>query len=70
MQTTPYQTSKTVIFNAITTIVAVLTFLPSVSDLVPENALKYLLAGVGVLNIVLRIWFTDNPVTKPLGIGK
>lgn len=66
----PWYTSKTVIFNAITTLVAVLSFLPSVSNLIPAEALPYLLAGVGVLNIVLRIWFTDSAVTKPLGIGK
>lgn len=66
----PWYTSKTVIFNALTTLAAILSFLPTVSNLIPAQALPYLLAGVGVVNIVLRIWFTDSPVSKPLGIGQ
>lgn len=64
-----YKTDKSVWLNVITTVVAVLTFIPTVSNLIPDAALPYLLAAVGVLNIILRIWFTDSPVTKPLGIG-
>lgn len=66
----PWYLSKTVIFNAITTLVAILTLIPQVAGVLPDEYLKYVLLAVGALNVVLRIWFTDNAVTKPLGIGK
>lgn len=61
--------SKTVWFNFLTSLVAILTLVPQVAGVVPDEYLKYILLAVGVLNIILRIWFTDNPLTKPLGIG-
>lgn len=64
---TPWYKSKTVWFNIITTLVAALTFLPTVSDLLPAEALPYLLGFVGVLNVILRVWFTDSAVTTPFG---
>lgn len=67
---TPWYLSKTVIFNALTTLAAVLSFLPTVSNLIPAEAIPLLLGAVGVVNIILRIWFTDSAVTKPLGLGK
>lgn len=66
----PWYLNKTNWLNAITTLIGVLSFLPTVSSLIPSEALPYILAAVGVLNIISRIWFTDSPVTKPLGIGK
>lgn len=66
----PWYLSKTVWFNAITTLVAILTLIPQVAGVLPDEYLKYVLLAVGALNVVLRIWFTDNAVTKPLGIGK
>lgn len=63
----PWYLSKTVIFNALTTLAAVLSFLPTVSNLIPADAIPFLLGAVGVVNIVLRIWFTDNAVTTPFG---
>jgi hypothetical protein len=59
----PVYLSKTVWLNVITTVVAALTFLPSVSGLIPEVALPYILGAVGVLNIILRVWFTEQPVS-------
>lgn len=59
----PFYFSKTVWLNVITTIVAALTFLPTVGGLIPEAALPYLLGAVGILNIILRVWFTEQPVS-------
>jgi hypothetical protein len=67
MTPTPWYLSKTVIFNALTTLAAILSFLPTVSNLIPAEALPILLAVVGAVNIVLRIWFTDNATTVPFG---
>lgn len=66
----PWYLSKTVIFNALTTLAAILSFLPTVSNLIPPEAIPALLGLVGIVNIIIRIWFTDNAVTKPLGLGK
>lgn len=63
----PWYTSKTVWFNAITSIVAILTLVPQVSGVLPDEFHKYILLAVGALNVVLRIWFTDSPVTTPVG---
>lgn len=65
-----WYTSRTVWLNAITTIIAILTLIPQVAGVIPDEYHKYILIAVGALNVVLRIWFTDSPVTKPLGIGK
>lgn len=65
-----WYTSRTVWLNAITTIIAILTLIPQVAGVIPDEYHKYILIAVGSLNVVLRIWFTDSPVTKPLGIGK
>jgi hypothetical protein len=62
MEPKPFYESKTVWLNVLTTLVASLTFLPSVNGLIPDVALPYILAAVGVLNIVLRVWFTETPV--------
>ncbi|UOF79205.1 hypothetical protein [Caudoviricetes sp.] len=59
----PFYLSKTVWLNVITTLVAALTFLPSVSGLIPDVALPYILGVVGVLNVILRVWFTETPVS-------
>lgn len=69
MTPTPWYVSKTVILNVITTVIAILSFIPQ-ANVVPEQYYPYILAAVGVLNIILRIWFTATAVTKPLGIGK
>lgn len=53
--------SKTVWLNLITTVVAFLTLLQD-NPLVPPEAQPYVLLVVGILNLVLRIWFTDTPI--------
>jgi hypothetical protein len=53
--------SKTVWVNVITTVLAVLALLPE-GGLVPPQAVPYILLVDGILNVVLRIWFTDKPV--------
>lgn len=65
----PWYTSRTVWFNFLTSLVAILTLVPQVAGVVPDEYVKYILLAVGALNIILRIWFTTSPVTKPLGIG-
>lgn len=63
----PWYTSRTVWFNAITSLVGILTLIPQVAGVIPDEYLKYILLAVGALNVVLRIWFTDSPVTTPVG---
>ena len=51
--------SKIVWVNVITTLVSVLTLL-SEGALLPAEAIPWVLFAVGVLNLALRIWFTDT----------
>ena len=53
--------SKTVWLNLVTMVVAFLTLLQD-NPIVPIAAQPYVLLVVGVLNLVLRIWFTDTPI--------
>ena len=61
MVTKAWYESKLVWVNALSTIVAVLTML-SEGSLVPAESAPWVLFGVGVLNLVLRIWFTNTPI--------
>lgn len=63
---TPWYQSKTVIFNAITTVIGVLALVAQ-SDLITLEVVKVVLIIVGALNVVLRVWFTDSAVTTPFG---
>jgi hypothetical protein len=53
--------SKTVWLNVLTMLVALLTMLQD-NPLIPPVAQPYVLLAGGVLNLVLRIWFTDEPI--------
>lgn len=53
---------KTVAFNALTILLAVLV-LPEVQDLIPAEYMRWVLAGVGAGNIILRA-FTTTPIGK------
>ena len=53
--------SKLVWVNLILTLIAVLDLVQA-SPVVPPEFLPYIVLGVGVLNIVLRIWFTEQPL--------
>lgn len=59
--TKPFYVSKIVWVNVLTTVVAVLTLLQD-NPLVPPEAQPYVLAAVGIVNVVLRIWFTDTEI--------
>ena len=61
MDSKPWYLSKTVWVNIITTLIAVLTLLTE-GTLLPAGALPWVLSVVGVLNVVLRIWFTDTAI--------
>lgn len=51
--------SKIAWLNLITTVIAVLDVLSKSPFITPE-IMPFVLFGVGVLNLVLRIWFTDS----------
>ena len=53
--------SKTLWLNVITALIAVLTLLQD-NPVIPPVAQPYILLVVGVLNVVLRVWFTDQPI--------
>ena len=55
--------SKTVWLNLITGVV-MMAQAAEVVAVIPESGVKYAMALVAVLNIVLRVWFTNEPV-KP-----
>jgi nicotinamide riboside transporter PnuC len=58
--------SKTVWFNAITTIIGIAAYLQTQTFF--EKYVPILLLVVGVGNIILRIWFTQTPLM--IGFGK
>lgn len=53
--------SKMVWVNGLTTLVALLTLLQD-NPVIPAEAQPYILLAVGVVNVVLRIWFTEEPI--------
>lgn len=54
--------SKTVLFNILTTIIMIASFVGDVHESV--KAVTIMIVGIG--NIVLRIWFTEMKVEKTL----
>lgn len=64
-----WYTSKVFWLGIITTLLGVI---PIVTELASQTAASPAEIGTaltGVLVVVMRIWFTDAPVSKPLGIG-
>lgn len=59
--TKSFYLSKIVWLNVLTTVVAVLTLLQD-NPLIPPEAQPYVLAAVGIVNVVLRVWFTDMAI--------
>lgn len=54
--------SKTVLFNILTTIVMVASF---IGDVHPNiSAVTVMIAGIG--NVILRVWFTKSEVAKTI----
>jgi len=54
--------SKTIIFNVIMTLILVAELLPTVVPNSPEWVLPVSVGVMGIGNIVLRVWFTTQPV--------
>jgi len=48
--------------NAITLVIAVLS-LPQVTSLISASAMPYVLGAVAILNLILRTYFTSQPLT-------
>lgn len=57
----PWYASKIVWVNVVTTIALVVEVLTQ-GQLIPAVAIPYIVAAVAVLNIMLRVWFTDQPI--------
>lgn len=55
--------SKTVIFNAITTIIGIFE-LADIINVLPSQYDGAPIMIVGVCNVILRVWFTNSPVTR------
>lgn len=53
--------SKIVWVNLILSLLAVIDLVQA-SPVIPPEVIPYLALGAGVLNIILRIWFTDQPL--------
>ena len=54
--------SKTVLFNILTTIVMVASFVGDVHESV--SAVTVMVAGIG--NIILRVWLTDTAIERKI----
>lgn len=66
----PWYQSKVFWLGVITTLLGVV---PIITELASQTALTPAAVGTamtGVLVVIMRVWFTDAPTTKPLGIGE
>lgn len=54
--------SKTVMFNSVTTVIAIAALLASQATFSSIAPYLTLIGGIG--NLILRIWFTATPVTN------
>jgi hypothetical protein len=61
--TKPWYASKVIWTNVVATLVAIYSLM-QVTPLFPANWLPYFGIVVGVLNIILRYWFTDSTLTS------
>ena len=68
METKPFWASKTLWINA-ALMLAGLADLASATPFIPSAALPYLVFAAGVVNLVLRVFFTTLPVEPPPAIG-
>lgn len=57
----PIYFSKTVWLNVITTVIGALAL---AQDVIPSEYKTYVILAVGILNVVLRVWFTDAPIAR------
>ena len=55
----PFYLSKTVVLNVILTLIGAVTL---ITDTVPDAYKPYVILAGGVLNVILRVWFTNAPV--------
>jgi hypothetical protein len=64
MDVKPWYQSKVVWLNVITTVIAVLSLFgtETLSFMTPQVT-ELVLFSVAVLNVLLRVWFTSEPVT-------
>lgn len=64
-----WYTSKVFWLGVITTLLGII---PILTELAAQTAITPAAAGTaatGILIVVVRVWFTNEPVTHPLGIG-
>lgn len=54
--------SKIVWVNIVATVAAVVDILTA-GALIPSVAVPYIVAGVAILNVILRVWFTGETIT-------
>jgi hypothetical protein len=59
----PFWQSKTVWLNVVLTLIGIATFLAVPKNDPSLSVASIAAAAAGVLNVVLRIWFTDQPIS-------
>ena len=66
-----WYTSKVVWVNFLTMLALMLEIftVANNSALLPPALVPWIAVAIAFVNIVLRVWFTTEPTTKPLGIG-
>lgn len=57
----PFYVSKTVWLNIIVTAVGALAL---AQDTIPAEYRTYVILATGILNVVLRVWFTEAPIAR------
>jgi hypothetical protein len=59
----PFWQSKTVWLNVVLTLIGIATFLAVPKNDPALSVASIAAAAAGVLNVVLRVWFTDQPIS-------
>lgn len=64
-----WYTSKLFWLGILTTVLGVVPILTELASQTSVTPAAVGTAVTGIVMVIVRIWFTDSPTTKPLGIG-
>jgi len=67
--TKPWYQSKVFWLGVITTLLGVIPIVTELASQTSVNPAALGTALTGILVVIVRVWFTDAPVTHPLGLG-
>lgn len=61
--------SKVFWLGVVTTLLGIIPIVTELASQMTVTPAAIGTAATGILIVIMRIWFTSEPVTKPLGIG-